>query len=276
VAQKQIRDLLRAEPRDGRFRLVEVDPDAAPGLKHRKRAVLDLNTHKATLFKLQEKLYAEQKRSLLIVLQAMDTGGKDGTITHVIGNLNPQAVQITAFKEPSPEERRHGFLWRIRRHLPVRGDIGIFNRSHYEDVLVARVHSLAKPEVIERRYEQINSFEKDLTRKGTKVIKLCLHISYQEQRQRLLDRLLDPDKNWKFKESDINERAYWDDYQSAYGIAITRCSTRWAPWYVIPANDKNYRNWAVTKILIETLEEMDPKYPHPPLDIPRLVKRLQA
>jgi len=273
---KQVRQLLRAQPSDGRFRLAEVDPDSTPGLKHPKRILKDMAGDHVKLFNLQERLYAEHKRSLLIVLQAMDTGGKDGTITHVIGNLNPQGVQITAFKQPTPEERRHGFLWRIRRRLPDPGDVGIFNRSHYEDVLVARVHALAKPEVIERRYGLINDFEKQVVRKGTKIVKFLLHISYEEQRNRLLERLLEPDKNWKFNENDINERAFWDDYQSAYSIAITNCSTKWAPWYVIPANDKAYRNWAVSKVLLETLEEMDPQYPHPKLDVPRLVRRLKA
>ena len=273
---KQVRQLLRAQPSDGRFRLADVDPDSTPGLKHPKRILKDMAGDHVKLFNLQERLYAEHKRSLLIVLQAMDTGGKDGTITHVIGNLNPQGVQITAFKQPTPEERRHGFLWRIRRRLPDPGDVGIFNRSHYEDVLVARVHALAKPEVIERRYGLINDFEKQVARKGTKIVKFFLHISYEEQRNRLLERLLEPDKNWKFNENDINERAFWDDYQSAYSIAITNCSTKWAPWYVIPANDKAYRNWAVSKVLLETLEEMDPQYPHPKLDVPRLVRRLKA
>jgi PPK2 family polyphosphate:nucleotide phosphotransferase len=276
VARKEIRELLRAEVHDGRFRIAEVDPDSTPGLKKRKHLRAQFDDQKATLFNLQERLYAERKRSLLIVLQGMDTSGKDGTITHVIGNLNPQAVQITAFKQPTPEERRHGFLWRIRRHVPLPGEIGIFNRSQYEDVLIARVKSLASPAVIERRYDQINRFEKDLVQGGTRVIKLCLHISYQEQRQRLLDRLANPDKHWKFSENDIDERAFWDDYQSAYSIAITKCSTAWAPWYVIPADDKDYRNWAVTNILIETLQEMNPQYPRPKLDVKRLVKRLQA
>src|ERR1700736_2963348 len=149
---KEIRNLLRARAQDGRFRLAEVDPDSTPGLKKRKRAVKDLEKHKAQLFNLQERLYAERKRSLLIVLQGMDTSGKDGTITHVIGNLNPQGVQITTFKAPTPQEKRHGFLWRIRQHLPVPGNVGIFNRSQYEDVLIARVHELAEPKVIERRY----------------------------------------------------------------------------------------------------------------------------
>jgi PPK2 family polyphosphate:nucleotide phosphotransferase len=272
---KQIRQLLSAQPTDGRFRLAEVDTDSTPGLKHPKRILKDMAKDHGKLFELQERLYAEQKRSLLIVLQAMDTGGKDGTITHVIGNLNPQGVQITPFKAPTPEERRHGFLWRIRRRLPDPGDVGIFNRSQYEDVLIARVHALAKPAVIERRYSQINDFEKQIVRKGTTVVKFFLHISYEEQRKRLIDRLVDPDKNWKFNENDVNERAYWDDYQSAYSLAITNCSTKWAPWYVVPANDKVYRNWAVGKVILETLEEMDPQYPHPKLDVPRLLRRLK-
>jgi PPK2 family polyphosphate:nucleotide phosphotransferase len=272
---KEIRDLLRAELRDDRFRMVDVDADSTPGLKRRKRARKEMEAASANLFSLQERLFAEQKRSVLIVLQGMDTGGKDGTITHVIGHLNPQGVETATFKAPTPRERRHSFLWRIRPHLPDSGQIGIFNRSHYEDVLIARVHALAPPPVIERRYALINKFEKELVRTGTKVIKFCLHISYDEQRRRLLERLRDPDKNWKFHETDIDERAYWDDYQSAYSIAITRCSTQWAPWYVIPANDKDYRNWAVSKILTETLDDMNPQYPHPKLDIPRLVKRLK-
>ena len=273
---KQIRDLLRATAEDGRFRLAEVDPDSTPGLKSSRQVKKDLARHKVKLFKLQEELYAEHKRALLIVLQGMDTSGKDGTITHVIGNLNPQAVQITPFKQPTPEEKRHSFLWRIRRRLPEAGDVGIFNRSHYEDVLIVRVHGLAPLKVIERRYDLINRFEKQVTSQGTKIVKICLHISYDEQRKRLVERLEDSDKQWKFNAHDIDERAYWDEYQSAYGIAITQCSTKWAPWYVIPANDKDYRNWAVSRILIETLKEMNPQYPRPKLDVTRLLKRLQA
>jgi PPK2 family polyphosphate:nucleotide phosphotransferase len=276
LAKKPIQNLLRAVPKDGRFRMADVDPTATPGLKTRKRLSRDLKKHQAKLFNLQERLFAEHKRSLLIVLQGMDTGGKDGTITHVIGGMNPEGVNITSFKQPTPEERSHGFLWRIRKALPEPGDVAIFNRSHYEDVLVARVHNLAKPPIIERRYGIINRFEKELVRGGTKVVKICLDISYDEQRNRLLERLRDPDKNWKFKETDIDERAFWDDYQSAYSIAITNCSTEWAPWYVVPANDKDYRNWAVSRLLIEILGDMNPQYPHPKLDIPRLVKRLQA
>ena len=276
MAAKQIRDLLVARPADGSFRVADVDPDSTPGLKKRLRAKPDFEQHQAKLFKLQERLYAEHKRSLLVVLQAMDTAGKDGTVTHVIGQMNPQSVLISAFKAPTPEERRHNFLWRIRKRLPGPGYVGIFNRSHYEDVLIARVHNLAPADVIERRYGQINNFERALVRSGTRVVKLMLHISYEEQRQRLLDRLKNPDKHWKFNQKDIDERGYWDDYMSAYSIAITRCSTSWAPWYVVPADDKDYRNWAVASVLIETLEDMDPKYPQPKLDIPRLIRRLNV
>ena len=257
--------------------MADVDPDSTPGLKAgHKKAARDIEKRQDDLFELHERLYAEHKRSLLVVLQGMDTSGKDGTVTHVVRNFNPQGVLITPFKQPTPEERRHAFLWRIRKRLPARGDIGIFNRSHYEDVLIARVHDLAKPAVIDLRYNQINEFEKQLVRGGTTVVKLCLHISYAEQRKRLMDRLRDPDKHWKFSEHDIDERAYWDDYMSAYGLAITRCSTQWAPWYVVPADDKVYRNWAVTMILLETLRQMDPEYPRPKLNVPRLMKRLRA
>jgi PPK2 family polyphosphate:nucleotide phosphotransferase len=274
---KEIRELLQARVHEGRFRMADVDPDSRPGLKGgRKRAQRDFREAQPQLFDWHERLYAERKRSLLVVLQAMDTGGKDGTVTHVVRSFNPQGVMITPFKQPTPQEKRHGFLWRIRKRLPVPGDIGIFNRSHYEDVLIARVHDLAPPAVIARRYNLINEFEKQLVRSGTKVVKLCLHISYAEQRRRLLERLKDPNKRWKFSENDIDERAYWDEYMSAYSLAISNCSTAVAPWYVIPADDKVYRNWAVTNILLETLQEMNPKYPQPKLDIPRLVKRLKA
>lgn len=277
MAKREVRDLLRAQIKDGRFRMADVDPDSTPGLRGGKpRALRDIKKHQGELFDLHERLYAERKRSLLIVLQGIDTAGKDGTVTHVVRNFNPQGVLITAFKQPTPEEKRHNFLWRIRRRLPATGDIGVFNRSHYEDVLIARVHSLAPPAVIERRYGQINEFEKSVVRGGTRIVKFCLHISYAEQRRRLLDRLKNPDKNWKFSESDVDERSYWDDYMAAYGLAITRCSTDYAPWYLIPADDKVYRNWAVTMILLETLREMNPQYPHPKLDIAKLQKRLQA
>jgi PPK2 family polyphosphate:nucleotide phosphotransferase len=277
VAKKEIRDLLRAKLVDGQFRMASVDPGSTPGMKGgKKKAHLDIDNGQDVLFELHERLYAEHKRSLLVVLQGMDTAGKDGTVTHVMRNFNPEGVVITSFKAPSPQERRHGFLWRIRKRLPDPGYIGIFNRSHYEDVLIARVHNLAPRVVIDRRYGQINAFESELVRTGTTVVKFCLHISYAEQRRRLIDRLKDPDKHWKFNEHDIDERGFWDDYMSAYGLAIMRCSTEEAPWYVIPADDKLYRNWAVTNVLVETLQDMNPKYPRPKLDIPRLMKRLKA
>jgi PPK2 family polyphosphate:nucleotide phosphotransferase len=277
VAGKKIRELLRANPQDGRFRMADVDADSTPGLKGgHGRAAKQIAARADVLFELHERLYAEHKRSLLVVLQGMDTSGKDGTVTHVVRNFNPQGVLISTFKQPTPEEKRHGFLWRIRKRLPEAGFIGIFNRSHYEDVLIARVHHLAPQAVIERRYRAINQLEADLVRSGTAIVKICLHISYAEQRKRLMARLEDPDKRWKFSEHDIDERAYWDDYMSAYSLAVTNCSTPSAPWYVVPADDKVYRNWAVTMILVETLQEMDPKYPQPKLNIPRLMKRLQA
>jgi len=256
--------------------MASIDPDATPGFKGGKqKALKDVKKEEPLLFDLQARLFAEHKQSLLVVLQGMDTSGKDGTITHVVGNFNPQGVDITSFKAPSAEERRHNFLWRIKPHVPDQGDVAIFNRSHYEDVLIVRVHSLAPPNVIERRYTEINEFEKEVAKGGTRILKFCLHISYEEQRKRLIDRLKDPDKRWKFNEHDIDERALWDDYMSAYGLAITKCSTPEAPWFVIPANNKNYRNWAVSKILVETLEEMNPKLPRPKLAIARLLKRLK-
>jgi len=274
VAKSAVRDLLRA---GGEFRMPDVDPDSTPGLKGgKKKAQRDIERHQEELFELHQRLYAEHERSLLVVLQGMDTSGKDGTVTHVMRNFNPQGVLITAFKGPTAEERRHGFLWRIRKRLPQPGAIGIFNRSHYEDVLIARVHELAPRAVIERRYRQINDFESELVRGGTTIVKLCLHISYEEQRKRLIDRLEDPDKRWKFNEQDIDERGRWAGYMAAYGLAISRCSTPGAPWYVVPADDKLYRNWAVTMILVETLRALDPRYPRPKLDLPRLLKRLRA
>jgi PPK2 family polyphosphate:nucleotide phosphotransferase len=278
VAKKPpVRELLRAQTHDGRFRMADVDPDSTPGFKGgKKKAARDAASYDDVLFELHERLYAERKRSLLVVLQGMDTSGKDGTVTHVMRAFNPEGVFITSFKAPTPEEKRHGFLWRIRRRLPQAGEIGIFNRSHYEDVLIARVHDLAPVNVIERRYREINDFEREVVHGGTTVVKICLHISYAEQRRRLEERLEDPDKNWKFNEHDIDERAFWDDYMSAYGLAIGSCSTDVAPWYVVPANSKPYRNWAVTQILVETLREIDPQYPRPRLNVARLLKRLRA
>ena len=270
-----VRDLLRARVGADGFHMASVDPESTPGFKGGKqKALRAVAKDQPILLDLQDRLYAERKQSLLVVLQGMDTSGKDGTITHVVGNFNPEGVDITGFKTPTAEERRHNFLWRIRKRVPGPGQIGIFNRSHYEDVLIVRVHQLAPPKEVDRRYGEINAFEKELVKRGTKVVKICLHISYEEQRQRLIDRLKNPDKRWKFSEHDIDERALWDDYMSAYSIAITRCSE--VPWYLVPANHKPYRNWAISKILRETLEEMNPKFPQPKLAVKRLLKRLEA
>ncbi len=216
-----------------------------------------------SLQELQRVLWAEGKHSLLIVLQAMDAGGKDGTIRHVFRGVNPQGCQVTSFKVPTKEELSHDYLWRIHKATPRRGYMGIFNRSHYEDVLVVRVHDLVPPEIWKQRYEQINHFEKLLADTGTTILKFFLHISKEEQKERFQARLDDPSKNWKFSMGDVEERGHWDDYMLAFEEALSRCSTPWAPWYVIPANRKWYRNVAVSNIIIETLEGLGMQYPPP-------------
>lgn len=210
---------------------------------------------------MQQRLYAENKRSLLIVLQAMDTGGKDGTIKHVFQGINPQGCQVWSFKKPSDEEASHDFLWRYHQRTPQRGMITIFNRSHYEDVLIVRVKQLVPEEVWRKRYHTINEFEQMLTLNNITVIKFFLHISKEEQKQRLESRLQDPDKRWKFSTNDVNERRLWDDYQQAYEYAINNCSTTYAPWYVVPANKKWYRNLVIARAIADTLEAMNPQYP---------------
>jgi len=271
--RRSVREVLRVHPATGRLTLADIDPASTPGVrKATARAAKAADGEK--LRQLQERLYAEGKRSLLVILQGMDTSGKDGTIIHVIGAVDPQGVQIIGFKAPSAEERRHEFLWRIRKALPLPRMIGIFNRSHYEDVLIVRVRGLVPKVVWSKRYAEINRFEREVTASGTTIVKICLHISFDEQRKRLLARLMDPTKRWKFNPKDLEERERWSDYQSAYDAALFRCSTAESPWYVVPANKKWYRNWAITRILIETLEEMDPRYPDPDLDLPALAEEL--
>jgi len=213
------------------------------------------------LSELQTRLWAEGRRSLLVVLQALDAGGKDGTIRHAFQGLNPQGTRVTAFKAPTPEELAHDFLWRVHQATPAAGEVGIFNRSHYEDVLVVRVHQLVPTKVWRARYGLIKGFEEALHEGGTTIVKLFLHISKEEQRRRFEERLTRPDKRWKFNRGDLEERAHWDDYQEAYAEALARTSTEAAAWYVVPADHKWYRNWAVTSILVETLRELDPRYP---------------
>jgi PPK2 family polyphosphate:nucleotide phosphotransferase len=244
----------------GKFRLKKRDPDDTLGIS-RDYAETELQSHIPKLATLHELLYAESKRALLIVLQGMDASGKDGTIKHVMSGVNPQGCSVISFKEPSKQELAHDFLWRIHAAVPAKGTIGIFNRSQYEDVLVARVHNLAPKSVWEKRYEQINHFEDILTRNQTTILKFFLHISKKEQAGRFKDRLSDPDKNWKASPADYSERELWDDYQAAYEDAISRCSTDNAPWYVIPANHKWFRNYAVSHVIIRTLESLRMKFP---------------
>jgi PPK2 family polyphosphate:nucleotide phosphotransferase len=268
-----VRELLRVAPGESAA-LDDRDPRATPGVRDRARAKREMAGHLSRLERLQERLYAEGARSVLLVLQGMDTSGKDGTVKHVFSGVDPIGVRVTSFKQPTPEERRHGFLWRIRHALPRPGEIGIFNRSQYEDVLVVRVHSLVPEAVWQDRYAAINRFEKETAGSGTVILKCMLHLSYDEQRARLLARLADPTKRWKFKEGDIDERHLWPQYTAAYADAVERCSTDVAPWYVVPSDRKWYRNWAIGAMLVEALEEMNPRYPDPELDIPRLKKRL--
>ena len=249
--------------------LSAIDARATPGVKSRKKAEAALAGDSEEFASLQERLYAEGTRAIVLLLQGMDTCGKDGTVKHVVGQVNPAGLRITSFKQPTPAELKHHFLWRVSRALPEPGYLSIFNRSHYEDVLIVRVHNLAP---WEGRYDEINRFE---AKAGVTLIKCMLHISGDEQRARLLARLDDPNKRWKFNEGDLAERAHWDDYAAAYQDALARCDADAAPWYVVPADRKWYRNWAIQQLLLETLREIDPKYPaREDLDVPALVKRL--
>ncbi len=213
------------------------------------------------LEELQELLYAENKHKVLIVLQGMDTAGKDGTIRHVFEGVNPQGVRVASFKAPTPIELAHDYLWRVHQQTPASGQMTIFNRSHYEDVLVVRVHNLVPPEVWGRRYDQINAFERLLAEEGTTILKFFLHISKDEQRKRLQERIDDPKKRWKWSSRDLDERARWDDYQQAYEDALAATSTHDAPWYVVPADRNWYRDLAVSEVIVDTLEAMDLKLP---------------
>ena len=260
--QKQV----RVKP-GARVRLEEHDPDDAGGLRDKAEAEKPMQKNLARLSDLQYLLYAENRRALLVVLQAADAGGKDGTIRHVMSGLNPQSCRVTSFKAPSATELAHDFLWRIHAAVPAKGEIGIFNRSHYEDVLVARVRGLVSEKVWRARYDQINLFEESLSRNNIRILKFFLHISKAEQRKRLEERLKDPTKNWKISPADLAERKRWGAYVEAYEEALSRCSTEQAPWFIIPANHKWFRNLAVSQIIVEALEEMDMKFPPPSFDV---------
>jgi PPK2 family polyphosphate:nucleotide phosphotransferase len=246
-----------------KFRLADIDPDDTHGLT-KQEAEPVFQKHLRDLLELQTVLYAEARRSVLVVLQGIDAGGKDGTIRHVMSGLNPQGVTVTSFKVPEGEEKRHDYLWRVHRAVPEWGDIGIFNRSHYEDVLVVRVHDLVPKAIWAKRYAQINDFERILSENNVKILKFFLLISKDEQAKRFEARLEDPTKNWKFSPADTKERKYWDQYMSAYEDAIRKCSTEEAPWYVIPANHKWFRNLAVAQILRDEMRAMKLAYPKAP------------
>jgi PPK2 family polyphosphate:nucleotide phosphotransferase len=255
-------------PPNTEIRLSEYDPDVTGECRDRGEATEELKANVRRLQELQNVLYAEGKHSLLIVLQAMDAGGKDGTIRHVMGRLNPQGVHVASFKAPTRRELAHDFLWRIHQHTPGRGEIAVFNRSHYEDVLVVRVHNLVPESVWRARYDHINAFERLLADSGVTILKFYLHISKAEQKKRFQKRLRDPRKNWKFAHGDLRERKLWDNYMAAFEEALSRCSTHHAPWYIIPADKKWYRNLIVSRILVKALESLDMGYPpgEPDLD----------
>jgi PPK2 family polyphosphate:nucleotide phosphotransferase len=250
---------LIAEP-GKKFRIDRIDPDNTHGVD-REEAEKELCKDQERLLAFQNLLYAESRRSVLVVLQGMDAGGKDGTIRHVMSGLNPQGVSVTSFKVPEGEEKRHDYLWRIHRAVPEWGHIGIFNRSHYEDVLVVRVHQLVPEKVWSKRYGHINEFERMLTDAGVHILKFLLLISKDEQEKRFRERLQDKTKHWKFSPADTKERRYWDDYRAAYQDAVSECSTKHAPWYVIPADHKWFRNLAVAQILRDAMDKMKLKYP---------------
>ena len=253
-----------------RIDLSKIDPADTSGWHKNHKSRKSLETAIAKLDELQGVLYAEKKRAVLVVFQALDAGGKDSTIRHVMSGINPQGCKVTSFKAPTPEELAHDFLWRVHQAVPERGKIGIFNRSHYEDVLIVRVHNLVPKKLWLQRFDQINRFEALLTENDMKILKFFLYISKNEQKKRFLDRLDDPAKRWKISESDFHERKYWDEYIGAYEDALSRCSTPAAPWYVIPADRKWFRNLAVSHIIVEALEELRLEFPAPSVDLKKL------
>ncbi len=269
---KSITDRLRV--RGKRVDLSKWNANATPGVRDKAEAGERLEQNLKAMDALQYLLYAEGRRSLLLVFQGMDAAGKDGVIRKVATAFNPQGCRAWSFKVPTPEEAAHDFLWRIHKAAPAKGEIAIFNRSHYEDVLVVRVHDLVPKKVWSERYDVINEFERRLVEHGTTILKFYLHIDREEQLERIRARLDDPAKHWKFSEGDLNERARWDDYQAAFEDLLARCSTKAAPWFVIPANHKWYRDVAVSEIVARTLEAMDPKPVAVKLDVRRLRTRL--
>ncbi|MCF7838481.1 MAG: polyphosphate kinase 2 family protein [Candidatus Marinimicrobia bacterium] len=258
-------------PLKRKCRLEEWDANDSAGVKNREQAERQTAKNIAAMRALEYRLYAENRQALLIVLQGMDAAGKDGAIRHVMAALNPQSCKVTSFKQPSALELSHDFLWRIHRVAPATGEIGIFNRSHYEDVLVVRVHDLVPRGVWSRRYDQINRFEQHLAENGTRIIKCFLYIDKEEQKQRLLRRLEDPARHWKITEADARERERWDDYVAAYEEALSRCNTKAAPWFIVPANRKWYRNLVLSQIVRKTLTDMKPQLPKPVANLDQIL-----
>ena len=254
--------IIKVEPGQ-KINLADIDPDTTGPIKDKAEARQLLAENIERMADLQNVLYAQGQHALLIVLQAMDAGGKDGTIRKIMSGVNPQGVRVTSFKKPTEQELAHDFLWRIHKAVPPRGMIGIFNRSHYEDVLVVRVHNLVPEAVWQSRYQHINNFEQLLVDSGVTILKFYLHISKEEQKERLQARLDKPHKRWKFNPADLAERALWNDYMAAFEAALTRCSTPAAPWYVVPANHKWYRNLIISQTIVQTLEDLDLAYPAP-------------
>jgi PPK2 family polyphosphate:nucleotide phosphotransferase len=270
---KSFTDQLRV--RGGSLRLSDRDPDATPGTRNKRAALERTAGNVARIDALQYRLHAENRQSLLIVLQGMDAAGKDGVVRHVMAAFNPQGCRVVSFKAPSSEELAHDFLWRIHLAAPARGEVVIFNRSHYEDVLIVRVHGLVPKAQWQARYALINEFEHSLAEHGTRVLKFFLHIDRDKQRERLLERLEDPEKHWKFNAGDLDERALWDDYQQAYEDALNRCSTKHAPWFVIPSNRKWFRDLAISQVVADTLADMKPAIPATTFDVHAFEARLR-
>jgi len=273
-----IEELLRV---DNGFRLADVDCESTPGFDGgKKKGQQALADHAAELGDWQEKLFAESKgggkRSVLLVVQGMDTSGKGGIMRHVVSQIDPEGIRATAFKAPTEEERKHDFLWRVRNALPGPGKLGVFDRSHYEDVLIVRVHDLVPKAEWLKRYAQINAFEREVIASGTRVVKVMTHISEDEQKVRLRERLERPDKHYKYNPGDVDERLHWDDYMEAYQVALTRTSTKAAPWYVVPANKKWYARYAVQQLLLDALTEMSPTWPVMDFDVAAELARLDA
>lgn len=247
-------------------RLHKRDPGDTPGEKDVSRADKAQDDNVARIAELQRVLWADNTRSVLVVLQGMDTSGKDGTVRHLLTGVNPMGCRVVSFGAPSKEELDHDYLWRVHNAMPPLGTIGVFNRSHYEDVLVVRVRKLKPKDVIKRRFEQINRFEETAVENGCVLLKFMLHISKDEQRERLMDRVNDPEKHWKMNLADLSERQRWDEYMEAYEDALTRCSTKHAPWFVIPSDKKWYRNFAISHIVRAKMETLDLKYPKADFD----------